>query len=86
MWTNKDKKEYSLIVYFLSEEVSRHIKSIKYYWGSLNNLKCLHDFHLELELFQLQLQLFNLNLKDNDPMNLASKIESTMHDIDDLFV
>jgi len=35
-----------------------------------------------LELIQLLLKLFNLELKDNDPMALASKIKAIMHNID----
>jgi hypothetical protein len=30
----------------------------------------------------LKLNLFNLELKDNDPIDLSSKIKSIMHDID----
>lgn len=35
-----------------------------------------------MEFIQLQSNLFNLELKDNDPMALASKIKAFMHDID----
>jgi hypothetical protein len=82
IWMNKDKKAYALIVASVSEEVSHHIKSIKYSWGALKKLKYLYDSHSKLELIQLLLKLFNLELKDNDPMALASKIKSIMHDID----
>jgi hypothetical protein len=32
IWMNKDKKAYALIVSSVSEEVSHHIRSIKYSW------------------------------------------------------
>jgi hypothetical protein len=54
----------------------------KNYWGALKNWKDLYDSHLELEIIELQLKLFNLELKDNDPMDLAYEIKSIMHDID----
>jgi hypothetical protein len=38
--------------------------------------------HSELELIQLMVKLFNLELKNDDPMALASEIKAIMHDID----
>jgi len=45
-------------------------------------LKDFYDFHSELEIIQLLMKLFNLELKDNDPMKLASEIKSLCHDIE----
>ena len=42
----------------------------------------MYDSHSELEIIQLLMKLFNLELKDNDPMKLASKIRAIFHDID----
>lgn len=78
----KDKKAYAFIFASVSENVSHHIISIKYSWSSLKKFRHLYDSHSKLELIQLLLKLFNLELKDNDPMSLASKIKAIMHDID----
>jgi hypothetical protein len=66
----------------VSEEVSHHIISIKDSYGALNKLKDLYDSHSKLELIQLLVKLFNLELKNDDPMALASEIKAIMHDID----
>jgi len=82
IWTNKGNKYYALIFASISEEVIHHIISIKYSWSDFKKLKDLYDSHSELEIIQLLMNLFNLELKDNDPMALASKIKCIMHDID----
>jgi hypothetical protein len=79
---NKDKKAYALITATASEEVSRHIISIKDSYDALKRLKDLYDSHSELELVQLLVNLFNLELKDDDSMALAFEIKSIMHNID----
>ena len=72
LWKSKDKKDYSLIIASVSEEVSRHLVSSKSDWVELKKLKYLYDSHSELEIIQLLMKLFNLELKDNDPMKLAN--------------
>lgn len=81
IWKNKDKKEYALITVLVSEELSRHLVSIKDSYGALKPLKDLYDSHSELEIIQLLMELFNLELKDNDPMALALEIKAISHDI-----
>jgi hypothetical protein len=56
----------------LSEEVSCHIAYINDSYSSLKRLNDLYDTHFELELIQLMAKLFNLELKNDDPMDLAS--------------
>ena len=70
----KYKKARALIITFVSEEVSRHLVSSKSDWEALKKLKDLYDSHSELEIIQLLMKLFNLELKDNDPIKLASEI------------
>ena len=82
VWNMKYSKAYALIVSSVSEEVNYHISSIDDAWNALNKLKDFFYSHFELELIQLQLKLFNLELKNNDPMVLISKIRAIMHDID----
>jgi hypothetical protein len=82
IWTNKHNKSYSFIYSSVSEEVSHHMVSIKYSWSALKNLKDMYDSHSRVELIQLLMNLFNLEMKDNNPMFLASKIKFIMHDID----
>lgn len=82
LWKNKYKKAYALIATSVGEGVSRHIISMKDSYGALKKLKDLYDSHSKLEIIQLWMKLFNLELKDNDPMALASKIEAISHDID----
>jgi hypothetical protein len=45
IWTDKDKITYALIVVFVSEEVSWHMRSITYSWGDLKKLKYLYNSH-----------------------------------------
>ena len=49
---------------------------------SLQKLKDLYDSHSKLEIIQLLMKLSNLELKDNNPMKLASEIRALFHDID----
>ena len=49
---------------------------------ALKRLNELYDTHSEVELIQLMVKLLNLELKNNDPMDLASEIKAIMHDID----
>jgi hypothetical protein len=81
IWNNKDMKTYVMIFSIVSEEVRHDIVSINELYGSLNNLKDLYDSHEELELIQLLVNIFNLELNNDDPMVLASKIKAIMHDI-----
>jgi hypothetical protein len=48
----------------------------------LKRLNELYDTHSEPELIQLILKLFNLELKNDEPMAIASEIKSIMHDIE----
>ena len=82
IWKGKDKKAYALIVASITEEVGRHIISCKSEFVALKKLKDLYDSHSELEIIQLLMKLFNLEMKDNDPMKLASKIRALFHDIE----
>jgi hypothetical protein len=66
----------------MSEEVNRHIVSIIDSYSAWKKLKDFYDTHSELELIQLLVKLFNLELKNDDPMALASEINDIMHDID----
>lgn len=47
-------EEYVLIVASVSKEVSHHIISIEYSWGSLKKLKDLYDSHSKLELILVE--------------------------------
>jgi hypothetical protein len=82
IWNNKDKKEYAVIAVTISEEVSCHVIPIKESYGALKKLKELYDSHSKLEVIQVLVKLFNPELKNDDPMALASEIKSTMLDID----
>lgn len=44
----KDNKLYALIIAYVSEEVSRHIVSMKNSYVPLKKLKYLYDSHSEL--------------------------------------
>ena len=44
-------------------------------------MKELYDSHSELEVVQLMIKLFSLELKNDDPLDLASEVRSIMHDI-----
>jgi hypothetical protein len=70
-----------VIVVTVSEEVSHHIVSINDSYIALYKLKDLYDSHSELEIIQSLVNIFNLELKNDDPMALASEIKSIMHDI-----
>lgn len=82
IWNNKDKKAYALLVASISEEISMHIISYKTPFTTLKKLKYLYDSHSKLEIIQLLMKLFILDMKDNDPMKLASEIETLYHDIE----
>jgi hypothetical protein len=62
--------------------VSCHIASISDSYGALKRLNKLYDTYFELEFIQQMLKPFNLELKNDDPMALASKIKAIMHDIE----
>jgi hypothetical protein len=79
-WKDKEKKAYVVIVVKSSEEVSHHIVSINDSYGALKKLKDSYDSHSKLELVQVLVKRFNLELKNDDPMALASKIKAIMHD------
>jgi hypothetical protein len=82
IWKSKDKKAHALIFASVTEEVSRHILSNTTTFKALQKLKDLYDSHSELEIIQLLMKLFNLELKDNNPMKLASEIKALFYDID----
>jgi len=69
----------------VSEEVSCHFVFINDLYSALNILNELYEIHSQLELTQLLVKLFNLELKNDDPINLAFEIKSTIHDIDVYF-
>ena len=81
IWENKNSKAYALIVASVNEEVSRHISSYSTAFEALQKLKELYDTHSALEVIQLMIKLFTLELKNNDPLALASEVKSIMHDI-----
>jgi hypothetical protein len=68
------------------EEVSKHIISNTTTFKALQKLKDLYDSHPELGIIQLLMKLFNLELKDNNPMKLASESKSLFNDIDSIGV
>ena len=45
-------------------------------FAALQKLKELYDSHFALEVVQLMIKLFTLELKNNDPLALASEIKS----------
>ena len=77
-----EKNAYALIAASITEEVGRHIISCKSAFAVLKKMKYLYDSHLELQIIQLLMKLFNLEMKDNDPLNLASEIRILFHDIE----
>jgi len=81
IWENKNSKAYALIAASVSEEVSRHIFPFSTAFEALQKLKELYDSHSALEFVQLMIKLFTLELQNNDPLALASKVKSIMHDI-----
>jgi hypothetical protein len=82
IWKGKGQKEYVMIFATITEEVIHHMDSINDSYSSLNILNEMYNTHSECEIIQLMVKLFNLELKSDNPMSLASKIESIMHDID----
>jgi len=86
IWKSKDKKAYALISTSVSEEVSRYIAQNKTTYDAITKLKELYDSHSELEIIQLLLKLFNLEMKDNDPLNLAFQIKAINHEIESTVV
>ena len=86
IWENKNNKAYALISASVSEEVSRHISSYSTAFEALQKLKELYDSHSALEVVQLMIKLFTLELKNNDPLALASEVKSIMHDIKNIKV
>jgi len=81
IWESKNNKAYALIAASVNEEVSRHISSYSTSFEALQKLKELYDSHSALEVVQLMIKLFTLELKNNDPLALASEVKSIMHDI-----
>ena len=81
IWENKNCKAYALITTSVNEYVSRHITRFSNAYEALSKLKKLYDSHSELEIVQLMIKLFNLELKNDDPLALASEVISIMHDI-----
>jgi len=81
IWENKNNKAYALIATSVNEEVSHHISSYSTTFEALQKLKELYDSHSALEVVQLMIKLFTLELKNNDPLALASEVKSIMHDI-----
>ena len=70
-----------MIADFVNEEVSHHITPFLNAYEALSKLKELYDSHSELEIVQLMIKMFSLELKNDDPLALASKVRSIMHDI-----
>ena len=81
IWRTKDKKALAVITATVSEEVSQHILPARSCFEALKILKELYDSHSEMEVIQLMLKLFSLEVKDNDPMLVASEIKAIMHKI-----
>eukprot|EP00253_Pinus_taeda_P021152 PITA_21152 len=81
IWENKNNKTYALIATSVSEEVSRHILPFSNAFEALQKLKELYDSDSALEVVQLMIKFFTLELQNNDPLALASKVKSIMHDI-----
>eukprot|EP00253_Pinus_taeda_P011167 PITA_11167 len=81
IWENKNNKSYALIATFVNKEVSHHISSYSTTFEALQKLKELYDSHSALEVIQLMIKLFTFELQNNDPLALASKTKSIMHDI-----
>jgi len=79
---NKNNKAYALISASVNEEVSHHITPFIDAFVPLKKMKELYGSHSELEVVQLMIKLFNLELKEDDPLALATKIRAIMHDIE----
>lgn len=80
-WENNNNKSHTLIETFVNEEVGHRISQFLNSFEALNKLKELYDSHFELEVVQLLIKLFNFELKNDDPLALASKVRSRIHDI-----
>eukprot|EP00253_Pinus_taeda_P007655 PITA_07655 len=80
-WENKNIKAYALIAASVNKEVSRHISSYSTAFEALQKLNEFYDSHSTLKVVQLMIKLFTLELQNNDPLALASEINSIMHDI-----
>ena len=61
--------------------MSRHITPFSNAYEALSKIKELYDSHSELEIVQLMVKLSSIELKNDDPLALASKVRSIMHDI-----
>lgn len=70
-----------MIASSVNEELGRHISPFSNAFEALRKLKELYDSHSGLEVVQLMIKLFNLELKNDDPIDLASEVRSIMHDI-----
>ena len=70
-----------MIIATVNEEASQHILPNKSCFEAIKTLKGLYDSHSEMEVIHLMLKLFILEVKDNDPMLVASEIRATMHKI-----
>jgi len=81
IWENKNSKAYALIASSISEEVSQNISPFSNAFKALQKLKELYESHYTLEVVQLMIKLFTLELQNNDPLALASKVKSIMCDI-----
>ena len=76
-----DSKACALIAASVNEELSRHISPFSNSFAALNKLKELYESHSELEVVQLVIKLFSVELKNDDPLALASEVRSIMHEI-----
>jgi len=81
IWENKNIKAYALIATSVNEEVSFHISPFSNAFEALQKLKELYDSRSELEVVQLMIKLFSLELKNDDPLALASEVRPIMKDI-----
>ena len=61
--------------------MSHHISPFSNAFEALQKLKELCDSHFELEVVQLMIKSFSIELKNGDPLALASKVRYIMHDI-----
>ena len=58
-----------------------HISPFSNAYDALKKLKELYDSNSELEVVQLMIKLFSLELKNDDPLAVASEVRSITHDI-----
>lgn len=61
--------------------MSHDVSPLSNSFEALQKLKEIYDLHSELEVVQLMIKLFSLELKNDDPLPLASKVRSIIHDI-----